>query len=98
MGPHVHAVLTANPTGPTYYYEEMDLSVIAALGAVALYVGAIVCAIGQIARTESLNPIEEVVWVLAVFCFPLIGAVVWFVAGPHPLGLRAGRTRREVRR
>lgn len=72
----------------------MDLTPLMMFAAVALYVGAIVFAIGQIARTESLSPVEEVAWIVAVFCVPLIGAIVWFVAGPHPFGLRIGRSDR----
>lgn len=56
-----------------------------------LYVGAIVYAIVQIVRTRELSDVERLIWVLAVLWAPLIGALVWYFAGPHPFGFRLTR-------
>jgi hypothetical protein len=45
----------------------------------------------RITRSRDLNSTEQIVWVLAVLCFPLVGMLVWFFAGPHPFGLRISR-------
>lgn len=57
----------------------------------ALYVGAIAYAIVQIVRTRELSDVERLIWVVAVLWAPLIGALVWFFAGPHPFGFRLTR-------
>jgi hypothetical protein len=31
---------------------------------------------------SSAQPIEKLIWALVVFLLPLIGLVIWFVAGP----------------
>lgn len=54
----------------------------------ALYVLAVIYAIRQIVRAESLNVIERLIWALVIVAFPFTGALVWFVTGPHPFGLR----------
>lgn len=54
----------------------------------ALYVAAIVYALVQISRSEALNRVERWVWALAVIIFPIIASLVWFIAGPHPFGLK----------
>lgn len=54
----------------------------------ALYLAAIIYAIAQITRTESLNQVERWVWALAVIIVPFIASLVWFIAGPHPFGLK----------
>jgi hypothetical protein len=67
----------------------MDLLSATVVGLVAMgYLGAIVYAITQIVKSPSLNDLERWAWVAAVVFFPLVAAVVWFAAGPHPLGLR----------
>lgn len=68
----------------------MDLTVLLMAAAGILYVAAIVFAIVQISRTSALNPIEKLIWIVAVICVPLIGSVIWLAAGPHPFGLRFG--------
>ncbi|MBN9151112.1 MAG: PLDc N-terminal domain-containing protein [Cryobacterium sp.] len=55
-----------------------------------IYVAAIVYAFVQISRTLTLNRVERWVWVLSVLFFPLVAALVWFIAGPHPVGPRLG--------
>lgn len=52
------------------------------------YVAAIAYALVQIVRTGQLADIEKIVWIVVLLGAPLIGAVVWYFAGPHPLGLR----------
>ncbi|TFB54718.1 hypothetical protein E3T34_14995 [Cryobacterium sp. TMT1-62] len=34
---------------------------------------------------------EKVLWMIAVVFAPLLGALVWYLAGPHPFGLRLTR-------
>jgi hypothetical protein len=55
------------------------------------YLAAIVWVVSRILRTEELNELERWVWVIAVVCFPLVGSIVWFAAGPHPFGIRISR-------
>jgi hypothetical protein len=31
---------------------------------------------------NSAQPIEKLIWALVVFLLPLIGLVIWYVAGP----------------
>lgn len=57
----------------------------------AAYLGAIVFAIVQAVRSPELADNEKLVWVIAIVCAPLIAAIVWFAAGPHPFGLRLPR-------
>jgi len=52
------------------------------------YVAAIAYALVQIVRTEQLADIEKIVWIVALLGAPVIGAAVWYFAGPHPFGLR----------
>ena len=67
----------------------MDLLSATIVGLAAIgYVGAIIYAITQIVKSSSLNDLERWVWIAAVVFFPLVAAIVWFAAGPHPLGLR----------
>ncbi|TFD35096.1 PLDc_N domain-containing protein [Cryobacterium sp. TMT1-19] len=56
-----------------------------------LYGAAIAYAIVQIARTRDLSEVEKVLWMIAVVFAPLLGALVWYFAGPHPFGLRLTR-------
>lgn len=57
----------------------------------ALYAAAIAYAIVQIWRTSELSELEHWVWTIAIVLFPLGGALVWFIAGPRPFGLRLTR-------
>ncbi len=52
-----------------------------------LYVAAIAYAIAQIARTRDLSEVEKALWMIAVVFAPLLGALVWYFAGPHPFGV-----------
>ena len=56
-----------------------------------LYLAAIAYAIVQIARTRDLSEVEKALWMIAVVFAPLLGALVWYFAGPHPFGLRLTR-------
>ncbi len=70
----------------------MDVLAVAIVVPLAAFVlAAFVYAIAQITRAPELNDIEKLVWVLAVVFFPVVAALVWFLAGPHPLGLRIHR-------
>ncbi|KRC61267.1 hypothetical protein ASE14_10200 [Agromyces sp. Root81] len=55
------------------------------------YLAVIVWVVSQILRSDELNELERWVWVIAVICFPLVGSIVWFAAGPHPFGIRISR-------
>ncbi|WP_026482119.1 PLDc N-terminal domain-containing protein [Agromyces subbeticus] len=55
------------------------------------YLAIIIWVISRIFRTNELNELERWVWAIAVFCFPLVGSIVWFAAGPHPFGIRISR-------
>lgn len=63
------------------------LAVVVGIGYLALIVWVVL----RIMRTEELNELERWVWVIAVICFPLVGSIVWFAAGPHPFGIRISR-------
>ncbi|WP_370250068.1 PLD nuclease N-terminal domain-containing protein [Cryobacterium sp. HLT2-28] len=41
----------------------------------------------QIARTRDLSEVEKALWMIAVVFAPLLGALVWYFAGPHPFGV-----------
>lgn len=70
---------------------DVPPALVIALVVGALYVGAVVYAIVQIVRTRELSDVERLIWVVAVLWAPLIGALVWFFAGPHPFGFRLTR-------
>ena len=67
------------------------LPILIGVGAVALYVAAIVFAIRQVMKSAELNSTERSIWMVAVLLAPFAGALVWYALGPHPFGLRAGR-------
>ncbi|WP_167047609.1 PLDc N-terminal domain-containing protein [Salinibacterium sp. ZJ454] len=71
----------------------MDTAITIAITApiAAGYVAAIVYAVAQIIRTKTLSQLEMAIWVTAVILAPAVGALVWYFAGPHPLGLRLSR-------
>ncbi|WP_168197081.1 PLDc N-terminal domain-containing protein [Agromyces laixinhei] len=68
-------------------------NVLAAVVAIG-YLAVIVWVVSRIFRTEELNELERWVWAIAVICFPLVGSIVWFAAGPHPFGIRISRDQR----
>ena len=70
------------------------LGLILAALAGALYLAALVYAVMRIICTDQLTRIERFVWIFAVIAFPLAGPIVWFLLGPHPLGLRAPQIKR----
>ena len=59
-----------------------------AAGFALLYVAVFGYALTQITKNGSLNYVEKWVWAIALIAVPLLAALTWFVAGPHPLGLR----------
>lgn len=73
----------------------MDVPTLVAIALASLVavfaLAVIVYAIVQIGRSSDLTGAEKVVWVIGVLCAPLIGALVWYFAGPHPFGLRLTR-------
>jgi len=42
-------------------------------------------------RNPELTEAEKWAWLVAFLCFPLVAALVWVFAGPHPFGLRLTR-------
>jgi len=70
------------------------LGLILAALAGALYLAALAYAVMRIIRTDQLTWRERFVWILGVIAFPLVGPIVWFLLGPHPLGLRAPQIKR----
>ncbi|KFF58741.1 hypothetical protein JF66_16335 [Cryobacterium sp. MLB-32] len=70
------------------------LAVVLASVVAFAYIAAIVYAIVQIGRTRDLSDVEKGVWVIAVLFAPLLGTLVWYFAGPHPVGLRITRQSR----
>ena len=61
----------------------MELSVASLLG-LAVVMGLLamfVVAMIQIAGAASLTSLERLLWIAAVFLFPLLGALVWFAVG-----------------
>lgn len=56
-----------------------------------LYLAVIVWVISRIVRSDELSELERWVWAIAVICFPFVGSIVWFVAGPHPFGIHLTR-------
>lgn len=69
----------------------MDPFSLIAVVVAAAYIAAVVHAIVQVIRSKELSDLERVVWVLAVVFFPFVATLVWFIAGPHPFGLRLTR-------
>jgi hypothetical protein len=57
----------------------------------ALALALLILLIVQVWRSPELNETERVVWILAMIFFPVIAVLVWFLAGPHPFGLRITR-------
>ena len=56
----------------------------------AAYLAAIGYGVVRIVRAHDLSRGERNIWLVGLVFFPLIAALVWFFAGPHPLGLRWG--------
>lgn len=65
-----------------------SLAVALASVVAVLYIAAIAYAIVRIARTRDLSEVEKALWMIGVVFSPLLGALVWYFAGPHPFGLR----------
>ena len=66
-------------------------AIVVAIVVGALYLAALAYAITQIARMSGLNPTEKAIWIVAILAFPLGGAIIWFILGPHPFGIRVGK-------
>lgn len=69
------------------------LVLVVGAGVMILWILAVAFAISQVWRHGDLNGDEQIIWTVAVLLFPLAGAIVWFVLGAHPLGLRFDRSR-----
>jgi len=69
------------------------IALVVGAGVALLWILALAFAITQVWRHPDLNDDERVIWTVAVLLFPLAGAIVWFVLGAHPLGLRFDRSR-----
>ena len=70
---------------------EAAFAVVLASVVAVVYVAAIAYAMMQIARTHDLSGVEKAIWIAGVVFAPLLGALVWFFAGPHSFGLRLTR-------
>ncbi len=74
------------------YVRSVDLIAVVPLILIGgAYLAAIVFVVVRIWRSSELSELERWVWFAAVVCFPLVSMLVWFVAGPHPFGLRITR-------
>ncbi|WP_167047567.1 PLDc N-terminal domain-containing protein [Salinibacterium sp. ZJ454] len=71
---------------------DTALAIIFAAPIAAAYLAAIIYASIQVIRTETLSQLEKAIWVGVVVFAPAVGALVWYLAGPHPLGLRLPRS------
>lgn len=69
---------------------DLALAWLIAGAAGAAYLGALVYGAVRIAGTGDLTRTERNVWLVAFLVTPVITAIVWFAAGPHPWGLRFG--------
>ncbi|RNE63704.1 PLD nuclease N-terminal domain-containing protein [Cryobacterium tepidiphilum] len=41
-----------------------------------------------ILAATALSETEKAVWVIVIVLAPLLGSIAWYVAGPHPFGIR----------
>lgn len=69
-----------------------DVALAILIGAVvgAAYLAALGFAVVQILRTGGMTPAERTMWIVGFLVAPIVAAIVWFAAGPHPFGLRFG--------
>ena len=74
--------------------SSATLAVVLASVVAVFYIAAITFAAVQIGRTRDLSDVAKAVWVVAVLFAPLLGALVWYFAGPRPFGLRITRQTR----
>ena len=62
----------------------MNLEAWTVLGSVLLFaflLAIFIVAAVQVARTESLSGVTKLVWIAALFAYPLAGPGVWFLWG-----------------
>lgn len=71
----------------------MDTAIAVTIATVTVlaYVAAIVYACVQVSRTNQLVHAEKLIWMAVIVLAPLVGALVWGLAGPHPFGLRLSK-------
>ncbi|WP_022888809.1 hypothetical protein [Agromyces italicus] len=69
----------------------MELWTLLVVVVAVLWLGALVYVATQIFGNARLNELEKWVWVIALVCFTLPAALVWFILGPHPFGIRLSR-------
>lgn len=62
--------------------SQAVFAVVLASVVAVFYVAAIAYGMMQIARTHDLSGVKKAVWTLGVVFAPLLGALVWFFAGP----------------
>jgi len=62
----------------------MSLEAWSAVGSVMLFafiVAVFIIAATQVARTQTLSGVTKLVWIAALFAYPLVGPGVWFLWG-----------------
>jgi hypothetical protein len=62
----------------------MNLETWSTVGSVMLFafiLAVFVFAATQVARTETLSGVTKLVWIAALFAYPLVGPGVWFLWG-----------------
>ncbi len=55
---------------------------------VGVYVIAIVLLCREVIKSDRLTSAEKFIWVVVVVYAPIVGALAWGLAGPHPFGFR----------
>jgi hypothetical protein len=62
----------------------MNLEALSMVGSVMLFVfilAVFIIAAVQVARTETLSGVTKLVWIAALFAYPLAGPSLWFLWG-----------------
>ena len=62
----------------------MNLEAWSTVGSVMLFafvVAVFIIAAVQVARTETLSGVTKLVWIAALFAYPLVGPGMWFLWG-----------------
>lgn len=78
-------------SGALNYARHMDPFTVILAVVAGGYVAAVIFASMQVLRSKALSDLERRVWVIAGVFFPLVATLVWFIAGPHPFGVRLTR-------
>ncbi|MEL4183556.1 PLDc N-terminal domain-containing protein [Corynebacterium bovis] len=77
----MHNVITAASTD-SHSTTEWGFALGITLGLIGIFaIGLIIAAIVSIASSNTLAVGGKAVWILLIFAFPLLGAIVWFIWG-----------------